>query len=894
MHMDAISLRSEQFEISFSPEDASVQSLIDPADQYATNFVLNAQQAPELKVADSRFLGHLVFHVKQRGAAAGRTMTTGLSTDVRIVTKAEESLRVAYSGNAQHRGGLAGIAVEEVYAVGGQHAKYFDWTFTITNESKTPLEVEDLGVPLPMNSYWGMDQLSNYEQRVHRHSFVALNGSYIYWQRPSGNGNMLVMLPHKNTSLEFKQRFREGEGTFGENLPKWEGLSEFYIHSKHVAKARADQARQYLSATSLSLLPGESQTYGFRFAWAKDYQDLREVIYENAGFDIISLPGMVIPSDTAVTLAVRCLDGIDAVTGGSVDTVKLMATNTSKYEMYSLKFTSLGENQITITSGDGRAVVLQYYCIEPIETLIAKRAAFLATNQLAKTDRGYDGAFLQWDMSTEKLITWDDYPGGGWKEWMAGGSDDLGLAPAVFLSEKCLSFPIQSEVDAVDYHVDNFLLGYLLGSRDATGSRTYQVYRWYDGQDDTPKDTGIWRAYNYTHIANVAMNMYRLSKMQTVSTRRQPVEYLEIAYEVLNAMYSKIPLPNPIGDAANTLGLMGESTVPELIEYLGQEKMIEHQRKLRGYLEAKVRYYSQNDYPFASEQTIDTTGFESVYAFAKYACKDRSLVRKAQEASLACRGLQPIWYFYGSDNRMMGESYWNLGYETQLGAWQQQDFLVNEQSQEDNDFSDSMRSTYGAYLAGWANINSGQIDDRPANIGAASWLWQSEGGKPSWSFIPTLGSWWAWSGEAELGFWGALRTATVNVVQDPVVGLYAYGGDVESKANSYIISPRDGVRRRFTLFCLNNLTVHIDGARYTKAIVASDGSSIELSIEGLSECPSVAQVTVSNAPQGIYKMAAEKQDTTGMILMGGDLKGQFQLAAHSGRPLKVTIRKVMG
>ncbi|MWK60550.1 hypothetical protein GO594_31760, partial [Pseudomonas otitidis] len=95
-------------------------------------------------------------------------------------------------------------------------------------------------------------------------------------------------------------------------------------------------------------------------------------------------------------------------------------------------------------------------------------------------------------MTTRKLITWDDYPGGGWKEWMAGGSDDLGLAPAAFLSEKCLYFPDQSEVSAIDYHIKHFLFGYLIGARESDGKPTFQVYRWYDGQDGTPKDTGVW------------------------------------------------------------------------------------------------------------------------------------------------------------------------------------------------------------------------------------------------------------------------------------------------------------------------------------------------------------------------------------------------------------------
>ena len=44
--------------------------------------------------------------------------------------------------------------------------------------------------------------------------------------------------------------------------------------------------------------------------------------------------------------------------------------------------------------------------------------------------------------------------------------------------------------------------------------------------------------------------------------------------------------------------------------------------------------------------------------------------------------------------------------------------------------------------------------------------------------IKVQNRWWMWSGEADLSFWGALRTASVNVVNDKILGEYAYGADL--------------------------------------------------------------------------------------------------------------------
>lgn len=461
----------------------------------------------------------------------------------------------------------------ETYRLVGANRDQLSWTISVQNTSGVPLEFQDFGFPLLMNSYWnGGDQTSIYEQNVSRHSFVAQDGSYIYWQRPNGLGPYLLMTAQDGTSLEFKNKARYNEGPYAENDPGWEGVVEFYVHSKNIAVERRNRAAQYLPATSLTLAPGASKTYGFTFRWADDYTGLRDGIFRSGLADIVSMPGMVIPQDMRATLAVRAQGGISSVTGQSGRNIAITANGVRNgYNLYTITFATLGSNQVTVTYGAGRRAVLQYYSIGSIETLIDSHSTFLVTKQQAKTTRGYNGAFLQWSMATQKLVTWDDYPGGGWKVWMAGGSDDLGLAPAEFLSEKNLVKPVQSEITAVDYYLQNFILKYMQAKTE-NGVRTWQVYRWYDGQDSTPFDQQVWRAYNYIHIANTYYNMYRLVRAYPGLTYQfSAAQYLDMCFQTLNAMFTKIPQPTPIGDAAKTLGLMGESTYPEIIASLQLE-----------------------------------------------------------------------------------------------------------------------------------------------------------------------------------------------------------------------------------------------------------------------------------------------------------------------------------
>ncbi|MFE2588875.1 DUF5695 domain-containing protein [Streptomyces anthocyanicus] len=741
------------------------------------------------------------------------------------------------------------------------------------NTSTERLEFQDLGFPLLMNAWWnGGNQKGIYEQNVGRHSFVGKDGSYIYWQRPNGVGPFLVMVPNAGTSLEFKNKARYNEGPFAEQDPSWEGVVEYFIHSKNISVERATKTAKYLPATSLILEPGAERTYGFTFRWAADYANLRNVLYDAGVVDAVSLPGMVVPQDTKATLAVRAKGGIQQVDGESGKNITVTARGTRKgYTLYDLAFPGLGAHQVTVRYDNGRQSVLQYYSVKPIEELVTAHATFLATKQQARTARGYNGAYLQWDMSRRKQITWDDYPGGGWKEWMAGGSDDLGLAPAAFLSEKNVSAPNQNEVASLDYYIEHFLLGYLQG-RTENGTRTYQVYRWYDGQDGTPKDQGVWRAYNYVHIANTYLNLYKIAKRYPhITTRLTATEYLLMGYRTLEAMFTKIPQPTPIGDAAHDLGLMGELLHPDMLARLREEGRSAEAQRLDGFLQGKRDKIFAQEYPFASEMSIDTTGFEACYTLAKM-YGNTALAAKVTRASLAARGNQPLWYFYGSDNRHMGESWWNLGYECQLGAWQQQDYLYSyATTTSGGEFDEMMRSTYGAYLAGWANINAGQISADAANIGAASWQFQSEKGTCNYNWIPLLDGWWAWSGEADLGFWGALRAATVNVVEDRIVGLYAYGGEVTEQNGTYVITPKDGVRQRLALYNKGKFGLQIDKARFTRAQVSADLRDIRVTLQSVVTGSYSPDITLRNLPAGTYQVSVNGGASRSVVSNGGEV-----------------------
>ncbi|WP_278235715.1 DUF5695 domain-containing protein [Isoptericola sp. AK164] len=863
-------LVSDSFHVGVSTATGGLYTLQNNADTpTCTNYTMNPDIHPAFDIDDSRWTGDVTLKVD------GTPRVTGLSDDVRTVSREGDAVTVAYTGDAAHPNGIRGFDLDETYTLtdGGSA---LDWSITLDNTSGESVEVQDLAVPMLMNSWWnGGDQTGIYEQNVGRHSFVAQDGSYVYWQRPNGVGPFLVMTPNPGTSLEFRDKARTGEGPFGENDPAWEGLVELAIHSESLQPTRQGKIEGYLPPSSLTLPAGEAQTYGFSFRWADGYADLRDVLYEAGVVDVVSLPGMVVPQDTAATLAVRARDGIDEVVGEDGRDVSISPTGERNgYETYAVEFADQGPHQVTVRYAGGRESVLQYNSVAPVEELVDARARFLVDHQQARdTGRGYEGAFLQWDMSRERQITWHDYPGGGWKQWMAGGSDDLGLSPAAFLSEKNLLDPDQEQVSALDYYLEEFIWGYMQTQTDADGERTYRIYHWYDGTDGSSPGTAdglaTWRVMNYPHVWNTYYAMYRIaSTYPGVETALSADEYLLRAFRTMRAYFTH-PNVGTLDDASREMGSMGEMTMPEIVDALSAEDYTAEAEELEGYIATKADEMLQREYPFASEMSIDTTAFEATYTLAKR-YGDDEMVDKVTRASMASRGLQPLWYYYGSDNRHMGESWWNLGYETQLGAWQQQDFLLTDDAADAGlDPDEVMRSTYGAYLAGWSNINTGQISEQPVNHGAASWQFQSQqgAGEGQWGFMPMLDGWWAWSGEADLGFWGGLRTASVNVVDDSVVGPYAYGGEMTHDGGTFTIVPRDGVRQRLAMYNLDRLHLELEGATYSEAQVADDASDLRLAVEAVAPGAS-ARLTLGNLPAGDYRVTVDGGDPRTVVSDG--------------------------
>lgn len=130
-----------------------------------------------------------------------------------------------------------------------------------------------------------------------------------------------------------------------------EGLNVFYIHSNVIKSTN----RGYLGSTSLSLAPGESKTYAFKFYKVADEQAVKDRLYSEGHVDVTVVPGMIFPTNLKAKFDLHTSKSITSVTAQypSETTISYLETAPTNHKIYELTLGRLGHNNITVNYGNG-------------------------------------------------------------------------------------------------------------------------------------------------------------------------------------------------------------------------------------------------------------------------------------------------------------------------------------------------------------------------------------------------------------------------------------------------------------------------------------------------------------------------------------------------------------
>lgn len=894
-NLPPIGLTNSSFELKI--QAGAIVSLHQPHDPFNTEYIMPGQR-----------LGDAFIRFRSPGGTWESINTPDLTSN-----RAERLSPDGAEYQALYtviRGGSSTLAVETRFALQEQAIL---WNVTLRNLSRRPLEISDLAFPFPMNSFFRRGRPATVS--VLKHSFVSGYGSFMFWMRPNSVGPYLTMTPDDNTKLEYwdapRRQFRA------------------YIFSASAgAIAREHGTRWRQPNTSVTLAPqgksGDTQSYGFKFQWAKDYADVRQVLVNEGKVDVQVVPGMTVPTNLFAEIALRTKQRITSVEAEFPKATRITAiSRMGDTHLYRVQFYKLGENELTVHYGNGRWMYLEFFVTEPLETLFQKRAAFIADHQVRDTNKWYNGLFCEWNMEDHVQLTPDDHDRLHGFRIYAITCDDAGLGHPAYLAAENAEYPVQSQVSALDYYIHHFVWGGLQRTTNETCAYgIYGIPDWKTNRDS--RDPGrngrlhLYREYDYPHVILMYFSMYRIAKYHPeIKTALSAKDYLLRAYGTANAMFT-VPHEVWSGWSPYGTGFYNELVIVDLIRALQANNLDQEAETLRQFWMRKVKYFV-NDNPdlFGSEYPFDSTGFESTEALAGYAMRHVDLPGETNSgiplanaekflntqiaANVFCRGwLEPAYYYLGSDYRAGAGNSFTLSYMAQMGGWAVTDYALNFAP----DPYPYLRLGYASYLSSWALLNSGTPESNygywypgKTNDGGASGGFEPAPYGTTWLDQPHHRGAWYYACEIDLGYCGALRTAATILADDPIFGRFCYGGDWREHDGWIEIYPEDGLRRRFHALLKNG---RIDFVSYADRfpsgqpiLLKPDLSEMRFQLESDNAEPHVARIHFSG-PAGNYTV----RDQQGVFSEARLANGQetlFDLPMHAGaKPEAFTITRSTG
>src|SRR5512146_413065 len=351
----AQSTEKSQFELKF--DDHGITSLKRSGDRYDTDFI--ADDATLGRVTIRYMMGENEWRQFSTHDAGNKLERLPDDRSRRV----SQQLSVIYNPQDWRKNEYyADLEVTERFRAESD-ALY--WTIFIRNPTHKPIVLGDIYLPLPFNSSMRWDKDITYHQRVVRHEYISGNGSFVYWMRPTGDGPYLVMTPVSKCPLFEPTR---SEMNFAPGKLEYSDRGGVYVLSgRRGEEERAKGGNWRQPQTTHTLSPTNSQrdgiTYAFKFRWAKDYDGVRQILYEEGVPDVQVVPGMTVPVGTEAMISIRSREPMRTLEPEFPSSTLIQDGQSPAKDtrIYKVKFSRLGENKLTLHYGKGQYSILEFF-----------------------------------------------------------------------------------------------------------------------------------------------------------------------------------------------------------------------------------------------------------------------------------------------------------------------------------------------------------------------------------------------------------------------------------------------------------------------------------------------------------------------------------------------------
>ena len=737
--------------------------------------------------------------------------------------------------------------------------------FTLTNKSKGTIEIGALGIPMIFNNVLNDRSLEQAHAICSFYDpYIGEDAGYLQVTRLSGHGPALVVIPDGKTPFEAYNPIVDRRGRWGaapvftDPTPRgitFEGFYEWMVHSQAYAENEWKNAHPWNTATSLTLRPSESKTYGLKFLVSDSIRHIEKTLADNHRPVAVGVPGYVLPQDIEGHLFLSYGQPVTSVTVDPPSAIEIREDppDHKGWRAFTLQGKTWGRSRLTVTYGDGTVQTIHYFGIKPAAQVVADLGHFLTTSQwFADSSDPFHRApaAITYDRETDEKVLQDS------RVWIAGLSDEGGAGSWLAAIMKELVQPDKLELDKLQQFIDGVVWGQL---QSKEGPHPFGVRKslFYYQPDQMPpnyynsrfdwKSWTSWnkqaseavdRSYDYPHVAAAYWVLYRLARNHQGLVTNHPWDwYLDHAYETSMAM------TNYAKDLAG-FGQMEGSVFVEILADLKREGMNTEALALENTMRERADHWRAQAYPFGSEMPWDSTGQEEVYAWTKYF----GYLDKAEVTLDAILGYDPAiphWGYNGSARR-----YWDFIFaakdrrlERQLhhyGSGLNAIPLLTEYRNHPDDFY-LVRVGYGGTMGALTDIDQ-------EGFAAAAFHGFPDMLKPD-----------PFSGDYGPNFFGHAWNTATYLVDHPEFGWIAFGGNVKTQGKVVAVVPRDSFRARVYIASLG-LWLTLDSGEVESVEVNPDTGVVRLALARATESTPEARLRIEQTAKlsgvGNYRPAA--------------------------------------
>jgi hypothetical protein len=744
--------------------------------------------------------------------------------------------------------------------------------FMLKNKSTQPVTIGSLGIPLVFNN------VINGRTLAEAHSLCSFDDPYIgegagYVQvtRLNGHGPALVVVPEPHTRFEAWNPILNRRGPDGKTLvlndrtPRgltFEGFYEWMVFSGAYQENEWKNAQPWNQATTLTLKPGESRSFGLEFLLSPTIPEIQQTLVSDGRPVAVGIPGYVLPQDIHAQLFLRYGQAVKSVVvepAGAIEVTPRPAT-ASGWKQYELQGKTWGRARLSITYHDGTMQTISYFVTKPEQQVVADLGHFLTTKQWFDDPNDpfhRNPSAITYDREADKQVTQDG------RVWIAGLSDEAGAGSWLAAAMKEFGQPDQQEIEKYEQFVDHVLWG---GIQYSDGPQQYGVRKslFYYQPDQMPagfyssafdwKSWTSWnkvqsqavdRSFNYPHVAAAYWVLYRLARDHQGLVTNHPWQwYLDHACQTTMAMMKFAPYYTQFGQ-------MEGDVFVAILQDLQREGMTDEAKAMEAAMRGRAQHWNQEPYPFGSEMPWDSTGQEEVYAWTKYF----GFTDKAQVTLDAILGYDPSipsWGYNGSARR-----YWDFIYGGKIARLERQLHhygsginaipLLASYREHPDDFY-LLRVGYGGTMGALTNIDQ---------EGFASAAFHA---------FPDKLAWDPYSGDYGPNFFGhAFNTATY-VAHSSDFGWLAFGGNLSESAHAIRVTPLDSFRMRVYL-APYGLWLTLDAGKFREVSFGPRSQSVRLVLDPASEFTKDALLRVEQ-PATIPGVGQFKPEKTFSLVRG--------------------------